>query len=68
MAIWVERSRERLSYVAEYRGDFADTVFVTANIHRDDNEVFQVLRPGARPSKFRSRGWGCARTPASAQA
>ena len=38
---FIERSRDRLSYVAEYRGGFADTVFVTANIRRDDNEVFQ---------------------------
>jgi vitamin B12 transporter len=38
---FIERSRERLSYVAEYRGGFADTVFVTANLRRDDNEQFQ---------------------------
>ena len=38
---FIERSRNRLSYVAEYRGGFADTVFVTANIRRDDNEQFQ---------------------------
>ena len=38
---FIERSRDRLSYVAEYRGGFADTVFVTANIRRDDNEQFQ---------------------------
>jgi vitamin B12 transporter len=38
---FVERSRERVSYVGEYRGGFADTVFVTANIRRDDNEQFE---------------------------
>jgi len=38
---FIERSRQRLSYVAEYHGGFADTVFVTANIRRDDNEQFQ---------------------------
>ncbi|HUJ37713.1 MAG TPA: TonB-dependent receptor [Hyphomicrobium sp.] len=38
---FIERSRERLSYVAEYRGGFSDTVFVTANVRRDNNEQFQ---------------------------
>ena len=38
---FIERQRARVSAVAEYRGGFADTVFVTGNIRRDDNEVFE---------------------------
>ena len=41
LADGIERSRGRLSYVGEYRGGFADTVFLTADIRRDDNENFQ---------------------------
>src|SRR4029078_5412369 len=38
---FLERALERTSYVAEYRGGFADTVFLTANVRRDDNEQFR---------------------------
>ncbi len=38
---FIEREIEHVSYVAEYRGGFADTVFVTANVRRDDNEQFE---------------------------
>jgi vitamin B12 transporter len=36
----LERTRDREAVVGEYRGDFADTVFVTANVRHDDNESF----------------------------
>jgi len=37
----VERSHAREAVAAEYRGDFAKTVFVTANLRYDDNESFE---------------------------
>lgn len=37
----LERSRNRESVAAEYRGDFARTVFVTANLRHDDNQSFE---------------------------
>lgn len=36
----LERTRDRESIIGEYRGDYANTVFVTANIRHDDNEGF----------------------------
>lgn len=38
---FIERGIDHVSYVAQYRGGFADTVFVTANVRRDDNEQFE---------------------------
>ncbi len=62
---FIERSRERLSYVAEYRGGFADTVFVTANVRRDDNEQLQDFTTWRTAVSI---GWGCGRTRASVRA
>lgn len=36
----IERTRSRLSLAGEWRGDFGRTVFVTANVRHDDNDVF----------------------------
>ena len=37
----LERSRLRNAIVGEYRGGFADTVYLTANIRHDDNKTFK---------------------------
>src|SRR5262249_4109833 len=37
----VERERGRQSYTGEWRGAFADHLFLTAGIRRDDNDNFQ---------------------------
>lgn len=37
----LERLRLRNAIVGEYRGDFADTVYLTANIRHDDNKTFK---------------------------
>jgi len=37
----IERSRMRNAVVGEYRGGFADTVFLTFNIRHDDNKTFE---------------------------
>ena len=36
----VERSREHIGYVAEYRGEYFDQLFVSGNIRHDDNDRF----------------------------
>ncbi len=36
----IERVREHIGYVAEYRGEFFDRLFMTANIRFDDNDTF----------------------------
>ena len=37
----LERARGRMAYTGEWRGDFADRLFLTAGIRRDDNDNFQ---------------------------
>jgi vitamin B12 transporter len=37
---FVERSRERESYVAAYRGEYFDRVFTDASVRKDDNKPF----------------------------
>jgi vitamin B12 transporter len=37
----LERTRGRMAYTGEWRGEFADRLFVTAGIRRDDNDNFQ---------------------------
>ena len=36
----IRRERERLSFASEWRGAFADQVFITAGVRHDDNSVF----------------------------
>jgi len=36
----IERGRERMSYAAEWRGEFASRLFLTAGVRRDDNDTF----------------------------
>jgi vitamin B12 transporter len=36
----LERERERLAFAGEWRGAFADQVFLTAGVRHDDNSVF----------------------------
>ena len=36
----IERAREHIGYVAEYRGEYFDQLFVSANIRHDDNDTF----------------------------
>lgn len=37
----LERERSRMAYTGEWRGGFADRLFLTAGIRRDDNDNFQ---------------------------
>jgi vitamin B12 transporter len=37
----IERGRERVSYAAEWRGEFANRVFLTAGVRHDDNDTFE---------------------------
>jgi vitamin B12 transporter len=37
----LERQRGRMAYTGEWRGGFADRLFLTAGIRRDDNDNFQ---------------------------
>jgi len=37
----VDRSRSNTGYAAEYRGNFADAVYLTANIRHDDKDQFE---------------------------
>jgi vitamin B12 transporter len=36
----IKRERERLAFAGEWRGAFADQVFITAGVRHDDNSVF----------------------------
>jgi len=36
-----KRNREQIATVAEYRGEFADRVFVSANVRHDQNDSFE---------------------------
>ena len=36
----IERGRERMSYAAEWRGELANALFLTAGVRRDDNNTF----------------------------
>jgi len=38
---FVDRSRSNTGYAAEYRGNFADAVYLTANIRHDDKDQFE---------------------------
>jgi len=55
---FIERAIERTSYVAEYRGGFADTVFLTANVRRDDNVQFQDFTTWRTAVSIPLRGLG----------
>ncbi len=37
----IERKRTRTSFAGEWRGGFADTLFLTAGVRRDDNDTFR---------------------------
>ncbi len=37
----LRRDREQVATVAEYRGEFSDRVFISANVRHDRNDVFQ---------------------------
>jgi len=37
----IERTRDRLGFAAEYRGEFADRLDLTGTVRRDDNQVFE---------------------------
>ena len=37
----IERGRDRVSYAAEWRGEFANRLFLTAGVRHDDNDTFE---------------------------
>ncbi len=37
----IERGRDRVSYAAEWRGEFANRLFLTAGARHDDNDTFE---------------------------
>jgi vitamin B12 transporter len=55
----VERGRERMSYAAEWRGAFANALFLTAGVRHDDNNVFDDFTTwrAAASLKVPASGW-----------
>jgi vitamin B12 transporter len=54
----IERGRERLSYAAEWRGAFADRLFLTAGVRHDDNSTFEDFTTWRLAASLRTPGSG----------
>jgi vitamin B12 transporter len=54
----IRRDRSRVAAAAEWRGDFADRLFVTAGVRRDDNDRFDDFTTWRTTASLSLREWG----------
>jgi vitamin B12 transporter len=54
----VDHERQRLAFAGEYRGEFADRMFITGNVRHDSNDTFEDFTTWRAGASLKLKEWG----------